>query len=120
MRRRRRVGRRLAALIAPGVRQPGRLGDLGGGGALGDGAAKLFGRGSALHGVCGKLTDRQVQPFQRLNVIHRAAMAEGGEGRQAAPRYTDSGGARVQQADTPLFHGKPIWAANSRRPPASR
>ncbi len=37
---------------------------------------------------------------------------EGGEARQAAPRYAGSGDARVQQADTPLFHGKPIWAAN--------
>ena len=40
------------------------------------------------------------------------SIPEGGGGRQDAPRYSASGGARVEQADTPLFHGKPIWAAN--------
>jgi pyocin large subunit-like protein len=41
------------------------------------------------------------------------AAPEGGEARQEARYSTGSGGgARAEAADTPLFHGKPIWAAN--------
>lgn len=39
------------------------------------------------------------------------AAPEGGETR-ASSRYVGDGGGRVQAADTPLFHGKPIWAAS--------
>jgi pyocin large subunit-like protein len=41
-----------------------------------------------------------------------ADSAPDGEARQASGYNSRTGGARAEAADTPLFHGKPIWAAN--------